>query len=93
MQNRKAQVLILSLMIGLVVLILGLSLAPALQESISLARNASTDSSIGLDCDNESISTFQKAGCVASDLTLPYFIGFILFAAGAIILGRIAFQE
>jgi len=91
--NNKGQVIIVTFMIGLVVLILALALAPAIQESTDTARNASTDSSIGLDCDNSSISNFDKASCVATDITLPYFIGFLLFFAGAIIVGRIIFQE
>jgi len=52
--NNKGQVIIISFCIGLVVAILALALAPALQSQITDARNVSTDSSIGLDCDNES---------------------------------------
>jgi len=91
--NNKGQVIIVTFMIGLVVLILALALAPAIQESTDTARNSSTNSSVGLDCDNSSISNFDKASCVATDITLPYFIGFLLFFAGAIIVGRIIFQE
>ena len=80
-------------MIGLVVAILALALAPAVKESTDLARNASTDSSVGLNCSSDSISNFDKATCVATDITLPYFIGFLLFMAGAIAMGRIIFQE
>ena len=90
--NNKGQVIMVTFMIGLVVLILTLALAPAVKESTDLARNASTDSSIGLDCDNESISNFDKASCVATDITLPYFIGFLIFFAGAIIVGRLVFE-
>ncbi len=63
------------------------------QSQITDARNVSTDSSVGLDCDNSSISNFDKAACVASDITLPYFIGFLLFFAGAIVVGRIIFEQ
>jgi len=91
--NKKGQVLIVTFMIGLVVLIVALALAPGLQQSIELARNDSTSSSVGLNCSNDSISNFDKAACVASDITLPYFIGFLLFFAGAIIVGRIIFSE
>ncbi len=89
--NNKGQVIIISFCIGLVVAILALALAPALQSQITDARN-STDSSIGLDCDNESISNFDKAACVATDITLPYFIGFLLLLAGAIVVGRLIFE-
>ncbi len=91
--NKKGQVIIITFMIGLTIAILALALAPALQSQIDDARNVSTDSSVGLDCGNESISNFQKAACTASDITLPYFIGFLLFFAGAIVVGRIIFQE
>ena len=91
--NKKGQLVILTFMVGLVVVILALALAPALQSQIDDARNVSTDSSVGLDCSNESISNFDKAACVASDITLPYFIGFLLFFAGAIVVGRIIFEQ
>ncbi len=83
----------MSFMIGLTILILGLALAPAVKQSTDNARNASTDNWVGLDCANESISNFKKGACVATDITLPYFIGFIIFAAGAIVVGRIIFQD
>ena len=91
--NNKGQVIFYALMVGLVIAILALALAPAVQESINLARNQSTDSSIGLDCDNESISNFDKAACVTTDITLPYFIGFLIFLAGAVVLGRMVFSD
>ncbi len=92
MKSKKGAVVILTFMIGLVFLILALALAPAIQESTSIARNESSNNSIGLDCDNESISNFNKGACIVSDISLPYFIGFVLFAAGAITVGRIFFE-
>lgn len=80
-------------MIGLVVAILALALAPAVKQSTDTARNQSTNNSVGLDCSNDSISNFNKAACVATDITLPYFIGFLLLFAGAIVVGRIIFQQ
>ena len=91
--NKKGQVIFYAFMIGLVIAILALALAPGVQESINLARNESTDSSIGLDCDNESISNFDKAACTTVDITLPYFIGFLIFLAGAVVLGRMVFPD
>jgi len=91
--NNRGQVVIVTLMIGIVVLILALALAPAVKQSTDLARNDSTDSSIGLNCSSDTISDFDKATCVATDITLPYFIGFLLLFAGAIVVGRIIFQE
>ncbi len=91
--NNRGQVIIITFMIGLTIAILALALAPALQSQITDTRNVSTDDSIGLDCDNESISNFDKAACVATDITLPYFIGFLLLMAGAVVVGRIIFQD
>ena len=91
--NKKGQLIIVTFMIGLVIVILALALAPALQSQITDARNVSTNSSIGLNCGNESISNFDKATCTATDITLPYFVGFLLLMAGAIAMGRIIFSE
>ena len=45
----------------------------------------------GMDCDNASISNFDKAACVATDLMLFYFISFLVFLAGAIVTAKFAF--
>ena len=80
-------------MIGLTVAILALALAPAVKQFTDDARNESTNSSVGLNCSSDLISNFDKAACVATDITLPYFIGFLLFLSGAIVVGRIIFQD
>ena len=90
--NKNGQVILLTFMIGLIITILALALAPAVQQSTNLARNQSTNSSIGLDCSNTSISSFDKSACITTDIMLPYFIGFLLFLGGAVILGRLVFQ-
>jgi hypothetical protein len=79
-------------MVGLVVIILALALAPAISESIGTARNASSGDTIGLDCDNVSISNYDKATCVASDLTLFYFVAALIFIGGAIVVARVVFD-
>ena len=102
--NKKGQAIFYSLMVGLVIIILGLALAPAVSQSTNTARNTSSNVSytdadgntgnitqIGMDCSNSSISNFDKAACLATDLTLPYFIGFLIFLAGAIITAIITF--
>ncbi len=91
--NKKGQVILLTFMIGLTFLLLALYLAPALQETIKIARNESSTNTIGLDCGNESISNFDKGACVVSDISLPYFVGFLLFAAGAVTVGRVMFDN
>ncbi len=82
--NKQGSVMIYGLMLALVLLILGLALAPAV-------KDFTTDARTNMDCDNESISNFDKAGCIATDMTLPYFIGTVIFIGGAIITAKIIF--
>ena len=90
--NDKGQagiVYIYGLCLGIVILLLALYLAPALSESIETTRNVSSGDFYGLDCTNSSISNFNKITCYATDLSLPYFIGFLILLALAIIGGKI----
>lgn len=91
MPNKKASVVIFALMLGMVIIILALALAPALQDSIGSAMNSSSGDTHGLDCDNESISSFDKGACLATDLTLFYFIGALIFIGGLVITSKITF--
>lgn len=91
MINSKGSVMIFSIMLGLVVIILALALAPAGKEIISSAMNVSTSDTIGLDCGNDSISNFDKATCIITDFSLFYFFGGLILIAGLIITGRIIF--
>lgn len=83
--NNKGSVLFYGLMLGLTIIILGMALAPAVLESTN-----STMSNI--DCSNSSISNFDKATCIATDITLPYFIGTLVLIGGAVITARIIFS-
>lgn len=65
-------------MIGVVFIVFALAVAPTIKQFSDNARNASTDESVGLDCSNSSISNYDKANCIATDLFLPYFIAFLL---------------
>lgn len=83
--NRKAQVQIYAFMIAATILVLVLALAPSVKEATDNARNQTVGDLIGMDCDNSSISDFQKAGCLASDLNMFYFIGSLIFIIGAVV--------
>jgi hypothetical protein len=48
---------------------------------------------IGLDCSNGSISNFDRATCLATDLTLFQFVGGLIFMAGALVTARIIFGD
>jgi len=90
--NKKASVMIYSIMLALVVIILALALAPAGKSIISSAMNETVSDTIGMDCGNASISSFTKAACIITDFSLFYFFGGLIFIAGTIITGRVIFS-
>ena len=87
--NKNGQVILVTFMIGIVFIIFALAVAPAIKQSSDIARNQTTDTSIGLDCSNSTISKFDKTNCVVVDLFNPYFIGFVIAAGGAIIAAKL----
>ena len=89
--NCRGSVMIFSIMLGVVVIILAMALAPVGKEIIGDARNVTVGDTIGMDCSNSSISNFDKAACVVTDFSLFYFFGGLIFIAGVIITGRIIF--
>lgn len=89
--RKRASVVIYTLMLGMTIIILALALGPPVQEFISTAMNESSEDFQGLDCNNESISSFDKAACIATDLTLFYFIGALVFIGGLIITAKVTF--
>jgi hypothetical protein len=76
--NNGGQALFIGLMLGTVIIILAFALAPVLKESNDIAMNSTDSDSLGLDCSNQSISDFNKAGCVATDMTTPLFIATLI---------------
>ena len=87
--NNKGQAVMVALMIGVVFIVLAMAFAPTLKIFSDNARNTTSETSVGLDCSNESISDWDKANCVATDSMMPYFVGFLIFAGGAIITAKI----
>ena len=84
--NKRGSVLIYGLMLGLIVMLLALALAPAVQDFTDDARD--TDN---LNCSSDSISNFDKASCIATDLTLFYFIGALILIGGLLIGAKLVF--
>ena len=78
-------------MIGIVLFILALALAPAGNAFVKDAMNSSTSDFIGLDCNNDSISNFQKGACVVTDFSQAYFFGGLILIGLSVIGARIAF--
>ncbi len=89
--NKKGSLLIYGLMLGLLIMVLALALAPVVSQLTESARNETVGDIMGLDCENTSISNFDKATCIATDLTLFYFIGGLIFIAGTIVTAKIIF--
>lgn len=89
--NKSGSVILFGLMLGIVIIILALALAPVLQDTLNETMSPSEGDRFGLDCNNESISNFDKAGCLAVDLSFFYYIGALIFIGGIVIASRITF--
>ena len=89
--NKSGSTVILGLMLGMVIIILALALAPVLQDTVDEAMSETSGDKYGLDCNNESISSFDKAGCIAVDLSWFYYLGALLFIGGLVITSKITF--
>lgn len=87
--NKNGQVFFVAMMIGIVFILLALSFAPVIKEQTDIAMNSSTSTTVGLDCSNATISDYNKANCLFVDYMNPYFVGFLIFAAGAIITAKV----
>lgn len=91
MKRNRGQVAILGLMLGVVIIVLALAFAPGLRQFVTDARNTTSDTQVGLDCNNASISDFDKSTCTAVDFSLPFFIVGLIGIAVVYIGARIVF--
>ena len=71
--EKKGQVIIYGLMLGIVIIVLVLAFAHPTKEFVDNARNETSEFG-GLNCSSSEISNFDKAACLSTDLSLPYFI-------------------
>ena len=76
--NKKGQVALLGLIIGVFIFLLGMSFIDPMKDVLTEVRGGSQ-----LDCTNTSVSDGNKLTCLAVDLVLPYFIVTVLAVAGA----------
>ncbi len=83
--NKSGSVIIFTMMLGMTIIIVALALAPPVQEVTEAAMNATVGDTFGLDCSNESISSFNKATCIATDLSMFYFLGALIFIGGFVL--------
>jgi len=89
--NKSGSVVLFTMSLGIVIIILALALAPAVVEFTGTAMNETAGDIQGLDCNNESINNFNRAACLATDLTPFYFLGALIFIGGIIITAKVKF--
>ena len=82
--NTKGLVPIFALMLGVLLFILGMAIAPALKDTTNEAMQSSF-----LDCSNSSITDQNKAVCASIDTMQPVFIG-VIFGLAGLLIGRLA---
>lgn len=87
--NKRGSVLFYGLMIGISIFVLALALAPSVAEFTNGARNETGEFG-GLNCTGTD-SNFIKATCIVTDLSLFYFIGFLIFIAGVVVTSKFFF--
>ena len=90
--NSRGSITLYSIMLGLAIIVLVLALAGPTQQFTESARNVTVGDTVGMDCNNASISDFTKAACIATDLSLFYLIGGLLCLVGTIITAKIIFS-
>jgi hypothetical protein len=84
--NNKGQAIFFGLMLFVVIVILALSLVVVVKNIVDDARAPTSETAVGMDCNNESISDYQKGQCMLTDLATPYFF-FGLLGIGALVIG------
>lgn len=89
--NNKGQTIFFTFMIAVVIIVLAIAFAYPLKQHFDNVRGPNTDTNSGLDCSNSSIADYQKAQCIITDASLPFFVFGLLAIAGLIIAARVAF--
>lgn len=89
--NKKGQLAVYTLMLAVVVFVLAVALSSPVKQFTDNARAPSNETQVGLDCNNSTISDFQKAQCVITDISLPYFVIGMLAIAGMIVGAKVFF--
>lgn len=88
--NNKGQVFFYGMMLGLVIIVLALALAPSVRDFTESAMNDTVGDTLGLNCTSTD-SNFIKATCVVVDISIFYVIGTLLLIGGAVIAGKLLF--
>ncbi len=81
--NNKGQMIFLGFMVMMAVIVLTFGVAPMVKEIVDDTRNSSN-----MDCNNSSISDFDKVACVTIDMGMFYFIAGMIALAIAVFVSR-----
>ena len=84
--NNKGQVIFYTFMIMALIFVIALALVPVVKNFVDDARAPTSETAVGLDCSNNSISDYQKGQCMITDLATPYWF-FGLLSIAALIVG------
>ena len=88
--NNRGQTVFYTLMLMIVVVVLALAIVPVVKSFVDDARSPTSDTAVGLDCNNETISDYQKGQCMLTDLATPYFFFGLLGIAALVIGAKVA---
>lgn len=89
--NKQGQLVLFGLMLSLTIIILAVALATPIRDFTIISMNQTDGDTIGLDCDNVSISDFDKGTCVIVDSFNWFFVGTLVALGGAVIGAKILF--
>jgi hypothetical protein len=81
--NKKGSGIFVGFMIMMAMIVLTFGMSPMVKEIIDQTRNSSN-----MDCDNSSISDFDKVACVTIDMGMFYFIAGLITLALAVFVSR-----
>ena len=96
--NKKGIATLFKIMLGVVIIILAMALAGPLRFFTETSRNVTTGDQVGLDCYvangsvNSTLNPFQNANCIATDLTLPFYVWAVLGIGGAVLIAKLILQ-
>lgn len=91
-KKKRGQTFFYTFMIGVTIIVLALAFAPVLKLFVENARASTVGDTLGLDCANASISYFNQATCIVTDVSMFGFIIGLIFLVGAVIGARVVFS-
>lgn len=85
--NNRGTVIFYTIMLSVVLIVILLAMTPVVKTFVDDARGNTTEDHQGLDCTNSTatISNFQEAQCIVTDLATPYYFFGMLAIAGIVI--------